>query len=542
MRNINRDERRKSLLINIIVIMAILIVINLISINIFARLDLSRGKIYSLSSSSRETVRELPDRLLIKAYFSENLPAQLADAHRFTRDILSEYQAYSRGRIRFEFIDPGEDERYKQEAHSHQIMPVSMQVVEDDKLEIREIYMGLVFMYQGKTEIIPFIQNTRGLEYDITSSIKKITDIGRSTVGFFKREESLPPMMQQHQQPQTIYSTITEMLTDHYNLEKVELMDPVDLQIQTLIFGGVKDSLHIEELYNLDQFLMRGGRALIFQEGVDADLQNLTARPIESNIFDLLEHYGIRVKKNLVTDANAGQIRVQRQQGIFSFATPVNYPPFPVINNVNRDHIVTRNLEQLQLIFASEIEDSATNENLSFDYLLRTSDNSGEIREPGYNISFERYMQQRDLRRILTAPSKVVAGLYEGSLESYYLEIFPEEEDPLADDFFYRTNNAKIILVTDSDFIKDGGGAGVRANLDFVLNSIDYLMDDTALIEIRARETVFKPLRELSSSGKKVVRWLNILLPSFLLLVFGVINYHRQIQRRKVIRKIYEQE
>jgi len=291
MNNIKRDERKRTLLINMVIIMAILIVVNLISLNIFTRLDLSRGKIYSLSQSSRETVRELPDRLLVKAYFSGNLPAQLADAHRFTRDILSEYQAYSRGRIRFEFIDPGDDERFKQEAHSHQVMPVSMQVIEDDKLEIREIYMGLVFMYQGKTEIIPFIQNTRGLEYDITSSIKKITDIGRSTVGFFKREESLPPMMQTRQQPQTIYNTITEMISDHYNLETIDLMEPVVPHIQTLIFGGVKDSLHIEELYNLDQFFMRGGNALIFQERVDADLQNMTAKPIESNLFDLLDHY-----------------------------------------------------------------------------------------------------------------------------------------------------------------------------------------------------------------------------------------------------------
>ncbi|MBW6515992.1 MAG: GldG family protein [Candidatus Cloacimonetes bacterium] len=541
LKNKNRGERHRSMMFNIIIVLGILIVINLISINIFTRFDLSRGKIYSLSRSSRETVRELPDRLLIKAYFTKNLPAQLADAHRFTRDILSEYQAYSRGRIRFEFVDPSDEDHLRQEAQRNQVMPVSMRVVEDDKLEIREIFMGLVFHYQGNTETIPFIQNTRGLEYDITSSIKKITDIGRKTVGLFKIEEPMPPAMPGRQQPQTRFSLLSDMISDHYNLEQLDLTEPVSYHINTMIFAGVKDSLHIEQIYNLDQYLMRGGRLLLFQERVDANLQTMTANPIRSNLFDLLEYYGIRIKENLVTDANAGQIQVQRQQGIFSFATPVSYPPFPVISNVNKDHVVTRNLENLQMIFVSEI-DRVANPSLDFVELLKTSENSGEIRGPQFDISFEKYMQQRDLRRMFNSPAKIVAGLYTGYIESFYLDMFPEEDDSLAEDFYYRTNDAKIILVADSEFIKDGAGAGAQANLDFVLNSVDYLMDDTTLIEIRARETVFKPLRELSTSGRKFVRWLNILLPSFLLLIFGAFNYQKQIRQRKLIRKIYEQE
>ena len=540
-KNANKEEKKRSLLLNIVIILGILILVNLISVNLFTRLDLSRGKIYSLSRSSREAVRELPDRLLIKAYFTKNLPAQLADAHRFTRDILSEYQAYSRGRIRFEFIDPSNEEHLRQEAQSNQVMPVSMRVIEDDKLEIREIFMGLVFHYRGNTETIPFIQNTRGLEYDITSSIKKITNIGRKTVGLYKIDDHLPPIMQGQQQPQTRYNTISEMISDHYNLETVDLTEPIGQNINTFIFGGVKDSLHIEQLYNLDQYLTRGGRLLIFQERVDADLQTMTAKPIHSNIFSLLEHYGIRVKENLVTDVNSGQIQVQRQQGIFSFATPVRYPPFPVISNVNREQIITRNLENLQLIFVSEV-DLVNNPNISMIELFKTSDNSGEIRGPSFDISFEKYMQQRDWSRMFTSPSKTVAGLFTGLFESYYLELFPDEADPLAEDFNYRSDQTKIILVADSEFIKDGAGAGVEANLNFVLNALDYLMDETTLIEIRARETIFKPLRELSTSNRKVVRWINILLPSFLLLLFGVLNYQKHIRQRKLIRKIYEQE
>jgi gliding-associated putative ABC transporter substrate-binding component GldG len=535
-------ESKKALTINVLLVIGILIVVNLISINFFTRLDFSKGKIYSLTKSSRETVGQLPDRLIVKAYVTRNLPAQFADVNRYTRDILAEYQAYSRGKIRFEFIDPSDDEQLRQEAQRHQVTPVTMRVVEQDKLEIREVFMGLVFMYRGKTETIPFIQNTGGLEYDITSTIKKITDIGRRKVGIYVSEDPLPPPIPGAQQPRGAFDSVKEMLSEHYVLESIDLREPVADDVNTLIAAGINDSLHIEQLYNLDQFMMRDGNLLLFQNRVNADLQTMQANLIRSNVFDLLEHYGIRIKRNLVTDANAGQIQVQRQQGFFSFATPVNYPPFPVINNINRDNIIVKNLENLQMIFVSELEQLPPQAKLSLTPLLMTSDNSGEIREPNFDISFEKYMQQRDLRRVLTSPSKTVAALYQGEIESYYQEMFPDEDDPLAGDFYYRNPHSRIVLVADADFIKDGAGAGSPSNLDFVLNSVDYLMDETVLIDIRARETVFKPLREISPGARKIVRWLNILLPSFFLIIFGFVKYHRQLEKRKVLRSIYEQE
>ena len=535
-------DNKKSQSINVLLIIGILVIVNLISINFFTRLDFSRGRIYSLTPASRDTVRQLPDRLLIKAYVTRNLPAQFADVNRYTRDILSEYQAYSRGRIRFEFIDPSDDDQLRQEAQRNQVTPVTMRVVEQDKLEIREVFMGLVFMYRGKTETIPFIQNTGSLEYDITSTIKKITDIGRKRVALFVTEDPLPPAMPGRQQPQGVFHSVKQMMAEHYLLETIDLWEPVPDDISTLIVAGINDSLHFEQLYNLDQFMIRDGNLLLFQDRIQADLQTLQAKAIGSNLFNLLEHYGIRIKRNLVTDAKSGQIQVQRQQGFFSFATPVQYPPFPVINNVNRDNIIVRNLENLQMIFVSELEPLPPQSRLSFTPLLLTSQNSGEIREPNLDISFEKYMQQRDLTRMLNSPPKVVAGIYEGAIESYFLDMFPDEDNALAEDYFYRNPNARIILVADSDFIKDGAGAGVQSNLDFVLNSVDYLMDETVLINIRARETVFKPLREISAGARKMVRWLNILLPSFLLILFGFIKYHRQLEKRKVLRSIYEQE
>ncbi len=542
----NKKEHKKSLLTNIVIIFAILLVVNLISVTMFLRLDFSRGKIYSLSRSSKETVRELDDRLMVRAYFTRDLPAQLADANRYARDILSEYQAHSRGRIRFEFVDPTDDDRLQREAQQYGIHPVQMRVPERDRLEIRNIYMGLVFMYQGERETIPFVQDTRGLEYDITKNIKKLTDIGRRTVGLFTDEdEEAPPRQPQQQmtQPrQVTFNSVSEMMTEHYNVEEIDLMEDVPEHVDVLVFAGIQDSLHIEKKYNLDQYLMRGGNLLLFQNRISANLHSLTAEPIQSNLFDLLHHYGIRIKENLVTDAECGQIQVQRQQGIFSYAQPVEYPFLPLINNMNEDHPIAKNLENLQLLYASEIDEPLPGSQLEMVPLFFTSNYSGDVRVPNLDISFERFMQRRNLRTILTDPAKVMAALFTGNIESYYLDIFPEEDDRLADRFHYRTPDAEFIIVADTEFIQDGAGGDAQPNLDFVLNAIDYLMGDTALIEIRSRGTEFKPLREIGATSRMIVRWINILLPTFLVIVFGIYNWRRQLNRRKMISKIYEED
>ena len=147
--------KKNAVITNTIILIAILILLNLVSLSVFTRLDLSKGKVYSLSKASKETAKNLDDRIVIKAYFSKNLPGELADSKRYAEDLLSEYQAYSHGKLRYEFVDPGSEEDLKIEAQKNQIFPVSMRVIENDKFEVREVYLGLAFLYQDKTALLP---------------------------------------------------------------------------------------------------------------------------------------------------------------------------------------------------------------------------------------------------------------------------------------------------------------------------------------------------------------------------------------------------
>jgi ABC-type uncharacterized transport system involved in gliding motility auxiliary subunit len=126
-----------------------LILLNLVARDIFKRFDLTDNSMYSLSSSSQEIVSNLDDLLTMKVYFSDNLPNELGNTRRFLQDILEEYSAYS-DEIRFFFHNPESDNNLEEEARKDGIQPVQMQVIENDKVEIKKVYLGMVLLFENK--------------------------------------------------------------------------------------------------------------------------------------------------------------------------------------------------------------------------------------------------------------------------------------------------------------------------------------------------------------------------------------------------------
>ncbi len=519
--------------INIIIVIAILVVLNLLSLNIFYRLDLTKGNIYSLSKSSKEAVENLKDNLVIKAYFTKNLPNQYADSRRYTRDLLAEYQAYSHGKLRFEFIDPKDEDKLKKEAQKNHISPVSMKVVENDKVEIREVYMGLAFLYEDKNETIPLIKNTQGLEYDITTTLKRITAQNLTKIAFFSTDNNTQDLMQNpYMQNQDEFKDAKQFLSSNYQMEKTDLNAPVDSTITTMVVTSITDSLSNQQLYNLDQFVMHGGNLVVFQQAIDTDLQRQMAKPIKSNIFDLLKHYGVKLRNNLVSDAECGQVTVQERRGIFTMNIPVAYPFFPIVRDPKFKHPIVNGVNNVQFIFASEIDTTSVHKGVKFTPLLMSSNHSGDTSGPRYDISYNKF-KGKDLTALLNGKGRILAGIYEGKFTSYFGAKKDNNYKPFVD-------KATIILVGDSDFIKNGAGIGIKGNVDFLQNSIDYLSGDSALIALRSRQAIYRPIKQLPPAGRKVVKWLNILLPTILLIIFGLIHYKNLIKKRKYIRDLYE--
>ncbi len=130
----------------LLVIAAILVVVNLIGLKIFARADLTEQSIYTLSQASRGVVGNLSDRLTVKAYFTKDLPAPYNANSRYVRDILEDYRTYGNGNFYYEFVDPADEEQLEKEAQGYRVQPAQVNVMEKDALQLKKVYMGLVLI------------------------------------------------------------------------------------------------------------------------------------------------------------------------------------------------------------------------------------------------------------------------------------------------------------------------------------------------------------------------------------------------------------
>ncbi|MFC1628790.1 GldG family protein [Gemmatimonadota bacterium] len=534
---------RKTRLTNLILITGILIVANVLGTNLFLRIDLSGRGIYSLSSASKEVVRSLDDRLTIKAYFSSDLPAQAVGISRYVKDKLDDYQAYGRQKVHFEFVDPSSDEELEQEALAFGIQPVRAQVVERDKVEYRLVYLALVFMYQDRTETIPFVQQTAGLEYDITTAIRRVSQASLPVIGFLSGHGMA--------QPETDLQTWTGELERHYQIRTVSVdsFRSVPHDIEALYIVGPVEGFNEWERYAIDQFIMRGGRTAWLIDAVDADLQQSQqgmAQPMLLGMDSWLAYYGIRVRKALVMDRSNYPIGVTSQRGMFRVQEQIPYPFFPVIRNYNKEHPMVKDMGDAVLFYASPIDTSfarpdpasqadvdtihawpASPPRVTIEPILYSSEISS-VQEEFFFIQPNQAMGEGNFQGGPYALAATITGEFTSAFssppavpDSVFLPVIisgPVEN--------------RLVVVGDGTFAREQYVTADQsgANITLLLNMADWLFQDEALISIRAKEVDHRPLKELPDTVRALVKWMNILLPSAFAILAGLLwwRYRRR--------------
>jgi ABC-type uncharacterized transport system involved in gliding motility auxiliary subunit len=349
------------------------------------------------------------------------------------------------------------------------------------------------------------------------------------------------------------YQDAKESIRQNYELVNTTLLDPIPQDVTTLVFSGAVDSLSVQQLYNIDQFLMKGKNILFFQDRAFVTINNLESQPIHSNIFDLLNHYGVKIVDNLVLDAKSGSLNVPTMQGWFQINTQVQYPFIPISNSVNKSSPIVSQLSDIQFLFVSEIDSTNVAGGVKITPLIYSSDNSSTNAGPYYNIYINQFMMgNKDWMNNLTQKGKILSALYEGNFRSY----FADKDVRFGSDFIAESPNGKIVAVADMDFIDSQGVGSNISNKNFLMNAVDYLSNNTGLITLRSREVINKPLkieRLVNTEGltqevkdkkeqraRNFIKVTNIILPSLLLILYGFYRYKSEINRRKRIREIYE--
>ncbi|MGD0589323.1 MAG: GldG family protein [Bacteroidota bacterium] len=510
------NTKKTQTLLRVLLVLGILILVNFISVRIFGRLDLTKAGVYTLSDASKNLVSNLDDRVTVKAYFTEDLPAPYNNNRRAVLDILNDYKSYSKGNLHYEFINP-EGEKNEREAQQAGIPPVEVQIVKEDKFEVKRAFLGLVMMYEDKKEVLPVIQNLGSLEYDISAAIKRLTARTKKRIGYTTghQETALTSMQHASQEINAQYETVPVDLSS--NTAEI----PQDLAALLIIAPQTKFSDTAK--YQIDQYLMRGGKLafLLNKMNVDLNAQYKVARSMDLGLEDMLENYGIRINGDLVRDAQCASITVMQNQGQFQMRSQIPFPYLPNAVNVDRSNPIVKDLQGIIFFFVSSLDTTlAANKGLKAEVLVRSSKHSG--RQSGFVMidPFHRYTPEE-----LAESNIPMAAVVSGSFKSFFegKSLVPHTT---------KSPDTRIIVVGDGDFMKDDF-AGNRSNLTFFVNIVDFLADDAGLITIRSKDIDQPPLEQVSDGTKKLLKYGALLLPPFLVIGYGLLRWRRRIALKR---------
>jgi len=508
----------------IVIVLAILIAVNVLSVFINVRLDMTEGKDFSISKTTKNIVKELDDIVTVNAYFTKELPGRLIPLRQQVEDILDEYKNYSQGKINVSFIDPASSEALEQEVKSLGIPPVQFSTVEQDKYEVANGYLGLAILYEDGKEIIPVVQEVATLEYELTNAIKKVTSEEQLTVAFATGHGELSKEID--------LKTVAEYLTKQYVVVEQDLStgELITDGIKTLIIAQPKLAFSDTDLYIIDQFMMRGGSVLALIDGTSLD-EGLQASPLSTGLENLLTSHGIKVNTDLVLDASNGMASFS--SGYVQFMT--QYPFFvkSVSKFMNPDSVLVNRLESVMLPWVSSVEliGEPVEGTTMFD-LIRTTTGAWKQTE-NFNLDPQQQFAIPDSEK--TQYNIAVAKF--GSFDSYFNGKSTPQLDGQSEEFVNTTNDSRLIVVGDADFATNGFLRQNQENLVFFSNLVDGLTQDLDLIMIRSKSVTDRPLSELSFAMKQLVKYINILLATIIVIAYGFVRSYirRKESRRDVI-------
>jgi len=454
-------------------------------------------------------LKNLDDPVTVSVYFSEDLPPQLTQIENEFKDLLIEYKNTSRGNVLYEFINPGKDEETEKATVKAGISPVLINVREKNESVQKKAYLGAIVKYGDKSETIPVISQGTGMEYSISTAIKKLTIKNKPVIGFIQgnHEPSIDEI------PQAM-----KALNVLYEIKPVTLSDTTNLNpYKTVCLVAPKDTIPEDQLKILDNYLSQGGNLYIAMNNVDGDMNRGYGYETHTGLSEWLKKKGLNIDNSFVIDASCGNVSVRQQQGDFSFNTQMSFPYLPIASQFSKNAI-SEGLESVIFQFASPIAFTGDS-SLHYTPLVMSSDKSGKESTPLY-FNVQKKWSENDFNM----KNLTLAALLEGKIEG--------------------NSNSKIVLIGDGDFAVNGYGQNAHQlnpdNINLMVNSIDYLSDDTGLISLRTKGITMRPLKQIKDSTKTTLKYLNFLLPIFLIIVIGLIRSQKsRILRYKRMQEDY---
>ncbi|MCD4792808.1 MAG: gliding motility-associated ABC transporter substrate-binding protein GldG [Bacteroidales bacterium] len=539
----------------------------------FLRFDLTSEGRFTLSKYTISILENLNDKIYIKVYLEgEGLPATLKKYKREIKEELDEFKIYAGDNLDYEFIDPAESSdkevrfAFYKSLTDKGLLPIETnEISADGKTSQKMVFPGASIIYKDRETLVNLLKTAgefapeseenvnnsiQSLEYELTNAIQKLSKDKKPEIAFINGHGELNEYQ---------VMDISTVLSEYYLVKTGRIGGTPGIldDFKAIIIAKPEEVFSEEDKFVIDQFIMNGGSVLWLVEGTKTNIDSLfiTGSTIsmaqDLNLNDMLFEYGVRVNHDLLMDKFSSPIGLTTKGP--DGKPRINHYPwyyFPVIVSDN-DHVVSKYLNYIKTEFVCTIDTVGSNPELKKTILLKSSDYSKLDPIPS-RISFDlinRMPQDNEMR----AGRKNIAVLLEGKFESIFKNRPVEKYFPNISraDVITKSKHAKMIIVSDGDIIKnevsrDGKPYPVGfdkftqqtfiGNQEFILNTINYLCDDEGLMTIRSRELQMRLLNhEKISNNRFIIQFINVLLPLFLIAIFGITV--SVIRKRKYRRK-----
>ncbi|MCB0450495.1 MAG: gliding motility-associated ABC transporter substrate-binding protein GldG [Confluentibacter sp.] len=537
----------------------VLIAINYVSSFVFKRFDLTEDKRYTLSDATLKIVKNVESPLIVDVFLSgDDFPSEFRRLQSETKQLLEEFSAKN-SNIVFNFINPLEDDatrdRNIQQLTQRGLTPMQLSVQESGKASQAIIFPWALASYNNETISIPLVKNKIGasqqdlvtnsvqhLEYAFADGFSKLTNPKSKKIAILRGNKQLPDKyMADFIRKIGEYYRIAPYTLDSVAVNPQKTLDGLE-QFDLIISAKPTEAFTETEKLVLDQYTMNGGKSLWLIDAVAMEKDSLYndlgknfAMPRDLNLTDFFFKYGVRLNPDIVSTLYSAPITLAMGEGSESQFQHLRWPYSPLASTLS-DHPIVNNLNLVKFDFANQID---TLKNSIKKTILLESAPLSKLEGTPREISLEVVTQELDPASF-NKGNQNLAVLLEGQFPSVYsnrVKPFKLKKE------ITKSIPTKMIVIADGDIIKnevyrnspqelgfDKWTGQTYGNKEFLLNAVNYLLDDNGLINIRSKKIAVTFLdQEKIASEKTKWQLINILLPLVLLAMFGVLfNYFRK--------------
>lgn len=562
----SNNIRRQNIL-GIVAVVAVIVFVNVISSYLFTRFDLTSEKRYTLSDSTKDMLKSIDEEVMFRIYLDgDDLPAEYRRFRSDIKNMLDQFRAYNRN-IEYEFLDPNTFKTDEEKMQFYQTLvkkgltPIPVTSENDGVQKQQVVYPAMEVSYKGRETAIQLQSagisgkstdeiinsSVENLEYNFVTALHRLSRPVKARVGFLLGHGELANI--------DIYD-IQMSLVEDYSVENVLLDRNIsaltgrvqNMNDSSILINNKFDVLVVpkplktftdQDLYVIDQFVMYGGKILWLVDALDADMDSLQDKPqtfatrLPTNLEEMFFNYGVRVNPDLVMDYRCRGIPMMGADNRMQLV-PWYYFPTLVPNS---KHPIVRNLDVLKTDFVSSID--LINNDIDKTVLLTTSDHV-HIKNAPVNIQLSDAMIQVD-EQLFNRSNLPVAVLLEGRFQSLFRNRLATSFAELTEIGFKSQceKPTQMIVVSDGDIIRNGTNVSDQgrypyplgydrytnvefANKTFVLNAINYLAGDEAMIDARPRSIAIRRLDVAKvKNQRKYYQFANVAYPVIIVLVFA---------------------